>query len=193
MKTSEHKIKHRLPFEELPAYLRQLAVALENKADNLPEELKNLPEPIAKFEIKGRAREDAWELKIKIRAETAPELESVKSADDVAAETTAPTRAKVKYKQLKKKMKSDFKTMGESLEALKLPEPEIMRAFLAESDRMLSFTGKKYGESHYPTYREACRQLAKAYEARSVVGFNSAYDHLNQLMQDCHKEYKSGA
>ena len=188
MKTSEHKIKHRLLFEELPAYLRQLAVALENKSDNLPEELKNLPEPMAKFEIKGRARDEAWELKIKFKAEST--LEPVKPAEEAAAEAVAPTKAKLKYKPLKNKMKSTFKKMGESLEALKLPEPEIVKAFLADSDRMLSFTGKKYGEAHYPAYREACRQLAKAYEAKSLMGFKSAYANLDQLMEDCHKEYK---
>ena len=188
MKTSEHKVKHQLPFDELPAYLRQLAAALENETDRLPEELKNLPEPIAKFEIKGRARDALWELKIKIKA--ASTLEPVNPTDEASAETVAPTKAKVKYKSLKKKMKSTFKNMGESLEALNLPEPELMSAFLADSERMLSFTGKKYGEMHYPAYREACRLLAKAYEAKSLMGCKSAYDNLNQLMKDCHKEYK---
>jgi XXXCH domain-containing protein len=188
MKTSEHKIKHQLPFAELPAYLRQLAGALENETDNIPEELKNLPEPMAKFEIKGRARNALWELKIKIKAEPAPE--PAEPTDEAAAETAAPAKAKGKYKPLKKKMKSTFKNMGESLEVQKLPEPELMSAFLADSDRMLSFKGKKYGETHYPAYREACRLLAKAYEAKSLMGCISAYDSLNQLMKDCHKEYK---
>jgi XXXCH domain-containing protein len=190
MNALERKIKKRLPSEELPAYLRCLADALENKTDHLPEELSDLPTPVAKIEIKGKDRDDAWELKLKIKGEPLAEPVLEKPADDVAINDDAGAEPKVKYKPLKKKMKSAFKEMGEALEANKLPDPETVNAFLADSDRMLSFTGKKYGEPHYFAYKSACRQLADAYAAKNWEWYKSAYAALNQLMHDCHKEYK---
>lgn len=190
MKAPECKIKKQLPSEELPTYLRSLADALENKNDHLPEELTDLPAPVAKIEIKGKGRSDAWELKLKIKGEPLVEPEPEKPADDAEIGDGAATAPKVKYKPLKKKMKSAFKEIGEALEANKLPEPETVNTFLADSDRMLTFRGQKYGEPHYLTYKSACRQLDDAYAAKNWEWFKSAYAALNQLMHDCHKEYK---
>lgn len=190
MKASERKIKQEMPFEELPSYLRQLADALGKKADNLPQELVDLPEPIAKLEIKGRARERAWELKIKIKAPIVPNPAPEKPEEDVRPEADDSAKSKVNYKQLKKRMKASFSGLGESLAANKLPAPEMLDTFLADSDLLTAFAGEKYGESHYPAYQRACRRLAEAFEARSWEGFKNAYTALEQLMRDCHNKFK---
>jgi XXXCH domain-containing protein len=190
MKPSERKIKQVLPLEALPAYLRQLADALDRRTDGLPAELQDLPDPMTKLEIKGKVRDGAWELKAKIKAEAAPAPEQAAGVVAETAEAPAAEKPQVKYKDLKKRMKSSFKDIAASLEAQRLPEPEILEAFLADSDRMTAFAGAKYGEPYYPAYREACRRLAAAYEAKSWEAFRSAYADLDQLKKDCHKAYK---
>ena len=190
MKASERKIKQGMPFEEIPAYLRRLADALEKKVDNLPTELTDLPEPIGKLELKGKARPDSWDLKIKIKAEPLPELSPGGTDAASASESAVDGKPQIKYKSLKKRMKTSFKDIGESLAAQKLPDPSVLEAFLTESDIMMAFPGKKYGEPDYPAYREACRQLADAYENRNYAAFKDVYARLEQLKKDCHKAYK---
>ncbi|MGD9251162.1 MAG: GAK system XXXCH domain-containing protein [Desulfobacterales bacterium] len=190
MKTSERKIKQAMPREAMPTYLRLLADALERKTVDLPDEMNDLPEPIAKLELKGKLRGNAWELKIKIKAEEPSVAEQMAAPAAATSETAKAGKPQTKYKHLKKKMKSSFKDIGESLTAQKLPEPEVLNAFLAQSDLMMAFSGDKYGESQYSTYRDACSQLAQACEAQNWEAFKSAYANLDQLKKDCHNKYK---
>ncbi len=190
MKTSERKIKQGMPFEDIPAYLRLVADALEKKGDNLPTELADLPDPIDKLELKGKAREENWELKIKFKAERPSEVPQEPEDASPTTEIAASGKPRIKYKSNKKRMKTSFKDIGESLTAQKLPEPEVLNAFLAESDLMTAFPGEKFGEAHYPDYRQACRQLSEAYETRNWAAFKDCYERLNQLKKDCHKAYK---
>ncbi len=190
MKASERKIKQGMPFEDIPAYLRRLADALEKKVDNLPTELTDLPEPIGKLELKGKAREGSWDVKIKIKAEPPPELAPDENDAIATVEDATEGKPQIKYKSLKKRMKASFKDIGDALEAQKLPEPVVLNAFLTESDIMMAFPGKKYGAPDYPAYRDACRQLADAYEDRNYAAFKDIYARLAQMKKDCHKAYK---
>ena len=190
MKSPERKIKQEMPFEEIPVYLRRLADALEKKTEALPEELKDLPEPVAKLEIKGKAYGADWVVKIKIKAKASPdpEMETAATVETVPAHQTAkPT---IKYKDLKKRMKTSFEAIGESLTAQRMPESDVFNSFLADSDLMMAFTGEKYGEAFYSDYQKACHRLAEAYVAKGWEGFKSAYAELEQLKKKCHKEYK---
>ena len=190
MKASERKIKQGMPFEEIPAYLRRLADALEKKDNNLPNELTDLPEPIGKLELKGKAGDRGWTLKIKIKADHPVEAFTPEAGADETAPASESTSPKIKYKQLKKRMKSSFKDIGESLDLQKFPEPDLVNGFLADSELMMAFAGHKYGEPDYPAYRQACRQVAEAYEARNWTAFKDGYARLDQLKADCHKAYK---
>ncbi len=190
MKGSERKFKQDMTFEEIPACLRRLADALEKKDNNLPPELADLPEPIGKLELKGKAGDSGWTLKIKIKADSLAEPPTHRAGEVEPPPGEAPVKPTNKYKPLKKRMKSSFKEIGESLAAQKLPEPEILNGFLADSELMMAFAGKKYGEADYPAYRQACRQFAEAYEARDWAAFKDGYTRLEQLKKDCHKAYK---
>jgi XXXCH domain-containing protein len=190
MKASERKIKQEMPFENLPSYLRQLAHALEKQTDGLPAELADLPEPIVKLEVRGKARDNGWEIKIKIKAEP-PENPEAECSGAHGEENAAPAaQPEVNYKSLKKRLKSSFRDIGESLAAQKLPEPAIMNAFLSDSGLMMSFPGEKYGESCYSAYREACRRLAEAFEAKRWEAFKAACADIDQLKKDCHAAFK---
>jgi XXXCH domain-containing protein len=192
MKSLEKKIKKSVPFGQLAGYLRHLADAIENKTDQLPAELIDLPEPIDKLEIKSKSRNGRWELKIKIKAESSVELQPSNDTVDDGRQTTTAAAAKPEagYKKLKKRMKNSFKAIGENLAVQNFPQPEVLNGFLADSEQMMSFTGAKYGEEYYPAYRKGCRRLAEAYESKNPDAFNAAYAALDQMKKDCHKIYK---
>ena len=190
MKASERKIKQAMAFEEIPACLRRLADALEKKDHNLPPELSDLPEPIGKLELKGKAGDGGWTLKIKIKADAPADPLALEVGEDETAPASISAKPAIKYKSLKKRMKSSFKAIGESLDQQKLPTPEIIHGFLEDSELMMAFAGKNYGEADYPAYRQACRQLVEAYEARDWTAFKAGYARLDQLKADCHKTYK---
>ena len=190
MKALECKIRQAMAFEKVPGYLRRLADAIERKTNDLPSELTNLPEPINKLSIKGKARANGWELKIKIKAEPLEVLAPDEADTDATEDDAAGGQQQMNYKSLKKRMKTAFKDIGDSLAEKKLPEPAILNAFLTQSDIMTAFPGQKYGEPDYPAYREACRQLADAYEAQNYAAFKDVYDRLAQMKKDCHKAYK---
>ncbi len=192
MKTSERKIKKNIPFEALPAQLRQLADALDGRAGELSTEWADLPSPIAKLEVKGKAQGDEWTLKIKIKAEPIASLETL-PAEVAAASHPTPSPAgqsDLDYKHLKKQMKVAFKEIGASLAAKKRPKQDALETFLSASDLMMTFTGVAYGEDHYPAYRKACQALRTAYEIENMAALKAAYETLAQLKKESHQACK---
>jgi len=190
MKTSERKIKRKMPFENMPSYLRQLADSLEKRTRGLPAEFTDLPEPITELKIKGRARSNSWAIKIHIKAESPIDRKKERAGGHEEKKAATPNQPNVPFKLLKNRMKSSFKEIGESLSARKLPEPDVIHAFLSDSEWMTAFPGGKYGEQSYPAYLGACRRLAAAFEAKSLEALISAYAELDQLKKDCHRQLK---
>jgi len=190
MKTWERKIKREMPFDHIPSHLRQLADVLENQTAGLLPELADVPESIVKLEVQGKARDNDWEVKIKIKAES-PEDPKSKCGNAHGAEVAAPAaKPDVQYKPLKNRMKSSFRGIGESLAAQKLPDPDLIDAFLSDSELMMTFPGEKYGESSYPAFREACRRMAEAFEAKRWEAFKTAYTEIDALKKGCHAELR---
>lgn len=127
----------------------------------------------------------------KIKSDRAP----ASLPDQTDTVPTAPTRRtgeepRGRYTSLKKRMQTSFKAIGVSLANRKLPEPDMWRVFLADAERMTAFTGAQYGEACYPAYKQACRELAEAYEARDLEALESCYASLGQLKKDCHRRHK---
>ncbi len=54
----------------------------------------------------------------------------------------------------------------------------------------MALRGARYGEAHYPVFREACRRLAETYESKNRDAFSAGYTVLVQLRKDCHKACK---
>ena len=191
MKANERKLRQNVPLTGLPAFLRRLADAIERKSDHLPMQWTDLPEQFSKVAVKGKRREDRWEMKVKLKTDAAPALPSEPANREVPAKTSVnahnPSRD---YKALKKRMKAAFKTIGEAIANQQLPEADIIRAFLADSQRMTAFSGESYGEDCYPAFLEACRQLARAYEAGDWSALTTGYASLDHVKKDCHKAFK---
>jgi XXXCH domain-containing protein len=190
MKASERKIKREMPFEKIPTYLRQLADSLEKRTGDFPAEFIDLPEPITKLKIKGKSRNHTWAIKMHIKAEPPIDRQKKETMAHEGNQASTATTSNVTFKMLKKRMKSSFKEIGESIAARKLPEPDAIHAFLSDSQWMMAYGGEKYGKDRYPAYREACRRLAEAFEAENREALSSAYAELDQLKKDCHKHLK---
>ena len=192
MKNSERKIKKNISSGELTTQLRHLADALDGRSDELPSEWSDLPFPIAKLEVKGRAHGENWALKIKIKAESTSDPEPLPAENATAAYVTAQPAGKnnLDYKQLKRKMKVAFKEIEASLAANKQPAQEALEAFLSASELMMTYAGPAYGEAHYPAYRRACQALRAAYEIPDMEALKAAYATLAQLKKDCHQACK---
>jgi len=93
-----------------------------------------------------------------------------------------------RYKELKKRMKADFKAIGENLATQTFPLDETLARFLGDAKEMMSYP--EYGAPHYPDFRAACDRLAQAFDARDQKACQQACGELESLKKACHKRYK---
>ncbi len=92
------------------------------------------------------------------------------------------------YKALKKKMKSDFKAIRESLVNGGFPLKETVGAFLRDSEQMVAYPG--YGDAYYAEYQTACGRFQSAFEGGDLPGCQAACQELDRLKKACHDRYK---
>ncbi len=97
-------------------------------------------------------------------------------------------KGKLKYKDLKKRMKKPFKKIRETLSDGKLPPADTVRGFLADSALMVSCKG--YGDEYYEAYNVACERFGRAFQAGDLSACWDAADELERLKSDCHDRYK---
>lgn len=163
--------------EQLPEFFRKLADALEDKSirvDNLPDldEFSSV-----KIGIKRRFEQNVVKIKVK--------------KENIYATTpkTSPVPGyPIKYKNLKKRMKGDFKHIIQAIYSNQLPPEAIVRAFLSDSKLMVSFPGK--GDEYYREYTSECEKFRQAYEDQDMAALKQSVDKLNTLKKDCHNRYK---
>jgi XXXCH domain-containing protein len=192
MKDREIKIERVLPSESVPGYLRHLADALEKKTANLPAELANLSGTVTRLKLKGQRREGVWEFKLKVRTLTTETADPREGLRPERTENNGASNVKpdIPYTELKKGMKTAFKAIGASLGARQLPDADVLNGFLADAEMMMTYAGARYGQSHYPDFREACRRLSEAYATQDIDAVRSSYTALSRLKNACHKAFK---
>jgi XXXCH domain-containing protein len=186
MKPSEKKLKLTLKTEDLGMYFRQMANALEGQP---VEEFVGLIEALqdySKVELKIKRKQNEVDVKLKAKSSLISNEVTQDSEFESGSDTT--DEEKPKYKKLKKRMKSSFKAIAESLSHDTFPEALTVKSFIADSELMISYSG--YGDEYYPVYREELLQFAKAFENRDLEAIKQAYSRLNQLKSDCHDRYK---
>lgn len=92
-----------------------------------------------------------------------------------------------RYKPLKKRMKDTFKILTTALAAGQSPDPAIVAAFVSDSRRMITFSGK--GDEYYPAYAAEVDRL----EAAAAAGDSAAMSHsaaeLARMKKECHRRY----
>lgn len=93
-----------------------------------------------------------------------------------------------KYKDLKKRMKGQFKKILESLNSDALPPETVVTAFLADSRLMIKYP--KYGAEFFGNYDQTCTRFRDAYVSHDLAACKAAGQELNRLKTDCHKKHK---
>jgi XXXCH domain-containing protein len=202
MKRNEKKFKRQMDRRQLAALLRQVADALEGRDATDLKPLDGAFKEFSKASLKIKQKADRLAVKIKVESPALkpPAAASASPASDKAPADPFPLlrmadsaglskeKAKPKYKDLKKQMKSSFKHIRESLAASQVPAPEIVESFLHDSKLMIGYPG--YGDEHYQAYFEACSRFSAAYVTGDLAALKEHTEVLNQIKSDCHKQYK---
>lgn len=183
MKGSEQKVKRQLETTQAAAVFRTIADVLEGNASPNPDDIAGLFEDFNKASLKLKRK--GANITFKIKVESALAI-SPQAADGLASETESP--GKSKYKSLKKRMKSTFGSIRDSIREDRMPDPGVVKSFLEDSELMVGFPG--YGDEYYGEYTKACRQFSEAYNGKNRTGLKTAYETLRQMKSDCHDRYK---
>ncbi len=191
MKPNEKKLKRSMTAPETAAIFRRMAKVLEGNGPAVEDPVEGLLADFSKATIKLKRK--GGRITFKAKAETAdgPTAAAGTDAPEPIPATETPRGsdpAKPKYKALKKRMKSTFGRIGDSLAEDRLPDGETVTAFLTDSKLMVTYPG--YGDPFYGDYSEACRRLASAFDDRRWGAFKEAYLALRRLKSDCHDRFK---
>lgn len=106
----------------------------------------------------------------------------------VEAASAAVGRTKPKYKELKKRMKRDFKVILAELEYGRLPAMEVTHRFCRDSELMCTYSGK--GDPFYPDYLKANQDYLSAATDGDLEAARQAVNELNAFYTSCHKRFK---
>lgn len=174
------KISRYIEPDELPAFLRELADAIENGGQG---DLACI-EDMAKFKIRGKA--EFGQVKVKAKFKTSSECrdEAIAEEAEATGEATVP---KPKYSTLKKRMRSSFKLILKMVHDGEMPNDEAVKSFIEDSALMVTYPG--YGDEFYDQYTVVCDRFEKAYEAKDMDAMHAAVDELIHEKSRCHAKY----
>lgn len=158
--------------------LRGLASALEEGGDEVQGYGISLAELI-KFKLKIElGQDDTLEVK----------FEGKGAKMSLGAEFDGERIVHESYSSLKKRMQIYFKALRESLLRAEVPSREIVAVFLADSERMVGYSG--YGDEFYAAYAALCVRLREAFEVEDLAAMSQIADELAVAKKTCHARYK---
>jgi XXXCH domain-containing protein len=168
--------------KETARLFRELADRMEgNPPASEPSSVPELGD-FRKMKIAVKRNMDDLSVKIKLKSPK-------ESGSDEGIPSDDPENPKFsKYKDLKKRMKVQFKKILESLETGALPPETVVTAFLADSKLMIRYP--KYGAEFFGDYDQACTRFRQACESHDPAACKAAAQELDRLKSDCHKKYK---
>lgn len=174
---NKSKVIQYLEAEEIPAYFRALADAIEQGDDG---EFACASD-FRKFKITGRLEYGKVRLKTKFKSTQECVDEEIRDA------AMAGTPPKPDYKALKKRMRSSFKMLLKMVHDGQMPPKAAVDAFLEDSALMVTYPG--YGDEYYESYTQACKALEAAYQAEDMEKMHEAIDVLIHEKSRCHADY----
>jgi XXXCH domain-containing protein len=176
MASNERKIQAYMTREQTAEYLRSLARAVEGEP---VEAMVPEMEGFKKLKLSLEPAGDRYSMKC-----------SVKHPKAAAAGEEAPAgeQSPPKYKELKKRMKSDFKLILEAARQGRLPDPRTVEGFVADSDLMVTYPDK--GDPFYDIYARTTRELAETFATGDVDAFAAVCEKMDQIKHECHERYK---
>jgi XXXCH domain-containing protein len=179
MGSREIKIEKQLSAADFENFSKDLASALLGKPeDYLSSEGINLKD-YKKIRLDIKSEADLFAIKLKIKYKT-PTIEE-KIGDD--------SRGPVKYKTLKKQMKSTFKSIKSSLAAGTLPNKETVDSFMREAEMMVSYTNRGYGDEYYEEFIQFCQEFKQIFDTEDIDKLLAAYNAIDARKALCHDKY----
>ncbi len=170
-----------LSAREAAEKLRALAEELERAVVSINEEEYSIvpdTQVMAIFKAKG----DTFSFKLKFK------LKSPLSEKE--EESTLSTEPDVEnYKDLKKRMSIDFKTIKKRcIQEHVFPNSDLIERFYLDSKAMCTYPKK--GEEFYETFLKQADYLYEAFKTSDMKAMNSAIKSLVQARTECHGKYK---
>jgi len=92
------------------------------------------------------------------------------------------------YKQLKVRMKSDFKLIRRAVKKGSQLDVGLIRAFCSDALLMMEYQNK--GDDCYPAFRECVERLATAAELGDRTRLTDAVAAVHRMKKRCHKRFK---
>jgi XXXCH domain-containing protein len=185
MASNERKIQAYMTREQTAEYFRSLARVLEGEsAEAMIPELAG----VKKFKLTLTPESDRFSLKCTVK-HAKPEAIAEQEAEEVHdTDVSTSSSGRPKYKQLKKRMKKDFKQILEAAQQGALPAPGIVQTFLDDCDLMVTYPGK--GDPYYDVFAKATHELSRAFHDEDLEAFVKACDKMDQIKHECHDRYE---
>lgn len=178
--SNKKKQELNISIKEMAEKLRSLADELEKEVITINEEEFSLAtDSLVKISLK--AKDDKLSAKIKFKLAT-PFVAGEESPMEEGKSTE-------KYKDLKKRMSKDFKTIKKScIENQTIPESDVIERFYQDSKTMCTYPNK--GEEFYESYMIQVEFLNEAFKISDLKAMNTAIECLGRIRNDCHDKHK---
>jgi len=176
MASDDMKIEIILQADEVAMLLKALASGFRHAIE--PEALRAFAphlESCSKLEFSIKQLGGMAEIKLKVKGVALP-------GAPVAESVLGPTGGS--YKSIKKRMKTSFKFLQHSVNALTLPPAEIVDAFLKDSLAMCAHPDR--GPADYSRYLDILNSFKAAYDKEDRAALATALDGLNSAKKSCH-------
>jgi len=173
MGSSDTKIEIILQADEVAILLKALAGGFRHAIE--PNALRAFAphlETCTKLEMSIKQMGGMAEMKLKAKGVVPPGEESAQEPGGGS------------YKTIKKRMKTSFKFLQHSIDALILPPTEVVDAFLKDSLAMCAHPDR--GQADYGQYLEVLNSFKKAFDSKDRAALAQALDALNLSKKSCH-------
>jgi len=174
---NKSKIEKYLDENEVPAFLRELADAIEHGGSAE----YACTDDFKEFKIEGKNQYGKVVVRAKFKSvsECAPPPELLAEAGGA--------QAQLSYAALKNRMKLSFKMITGMVHQNLFPPNSAVDAFLADSAQMVTFSG--YGDEYYDEFTRTCGELKAAYEAEDMDKLKATVIELAKQKGRCHAKY----
>ncbi|MBU0481300.1 MAG: GAK system XXXCH domain-containing protein [Proteobacteria bacterium] len=166
-----------LDLEEVGKLLHKLADTIEGKPDI----------DISSYDID---LEDFKKIKIQLK-KSGPQLQvkvKIKSRETLVGDNEDVV-APVKYKTIKKQMKTTFSAMKSSIENNEIPHRYTVERFLDQAKTMISFTNQGYGDEYYEEFMKLCCELKNNHDTGNLELFVTTLHAIESRKTLCHDKY----
>ena len=92
------------------------------------------------------------------------------------------------YKQLKQRMKADFKQIRKAVKKGRAPDTELVRSFCSDAQLMTTYPEK--GNEYYPDFQDRVKNLEEAAEQRDWAKLADVVAEVRRVEKECHKRFK---